>query len=559
MRALSALGYFAAVTVWLTWPLGARVSTALSPSPDSLLNFWALGWSFHALATDARSLFDANIFAPRPDTLAYSEHMFGIIAFVWPVFVATGNLVLTYNVAILSSFFLSGVGMYLLARELSGGNVWAGLSAGTIFMAAPYRFAHILQLQLLTYQWFPFVFWCLLRLIITGRRRFLAGTVVFSLLQVLSCNYYAVYLALSVVIFGAILVAWGRELLTLGLVARLALGALLVAAFSLPFLLPYARNGERGFYRRYEDVVHFSAAPSDYLRPSAFNKAPHVEWLPRQQRSEKALFPGFVAVVLAGLGMWGWRAMPRDDRDRAAGRVFYIFFGVSIVIGFALSLGPETTSGSFLPYRFFYDHVPGFSGMRAPARISVLLLLGVAPLAGLGLARLCGVFARRETWVGAGIAALLLVEFQTYSLDRAVPHAPPIPPIYNEMAKLAASGETGTVLELPIHEGEEITRESLYMYYSTMHWMPLVNGFSGWWPNDYWELVGRLRHFPTSRILRFLLERAPVRYVVIHFDRIPEPRRRELESAMIRYQARMPARVRLGDDVVYEIVDPAVP
>ena len=95
------------------------------------------------------------------------------------------------------------------------------------------------------------------------------------------------------------------------------------------------------------------------------------------------------------------------------------------------------------------------------------------------------------------------------------------------------------------------------MYHSTAHFKPLVNGFSGWWPNDYWELVGRLRHFPTARILRFLEERAPVRYIVIHYDRFPEPRRRRLEEAMERYRARMPLRLRIGSDAVYEFVPEA--
>ena len=85
-----------------------------------------------------------------------------------------------------------------------------------------------------------------------------------------------------------------------------------------------------------------------------------------------------------------------------------------------------------------------------------------------------------------------------------MPEAPAVPAIYEELGKIASEG---AILTLPIHEGEEIIEESLYMYYSTVHWKPLVNGFSGWWPNDYWELVGRLRHFPTSRILRYLLER----------------------------------------------------
>ncbi len=74
----AAWGYYLLLSVALTWPLLPRMSTALSSSPDSLLNAWALGWSFHILPRDPLSLFDANIFFPRPDTLAYSEHLFGI-------------------------------------------------------------------------------------------------------------------------------------------------------------------------------------------------------------------------------------------------------------------------------------------------------------------------------------------------------------------------------------------------------------------------------------------------------------------------------------------------
>jgi hypothetical protein len=547
-----ALIYFTLATVWLTWPLLPRMGTALSGAPDSLLNAWALGWSFHILPERPFALFDANIFAPRPDTLAYSEHLFGIVATVWPVFAATGNLVLTYNVAFFASFVLSGLGMYFLVRELTG-SAPAALAAGTVFLAAPYRFGHLLQIQLLSLQWLPFAFFSLLRFLRDGRPRQLLGIVFFSLLQILSCNYYAVYLAFALLLFGAMLLFTARELLTRRKLVLLFAGAALVTVATIPFLLPYERNRERGFYRRYEDLVHFSASPKDYWAPSSFNRAPHWKWLPRENRSEKTLFVGFGAILLAGIGV------ARRGRPEGSTRLFFRFALLLSLVAILLSFGPEIRFGDgvfHLPYRFLYRNLPGFSGMRVPARISVLTLFGVSILAGYGAAALVSLSEKRARLVALGTLAFLLFDYQTYSLERLFPEAPEIS---SADRWLAEAPREGAVLVLPIHEGEDIIHESLYIFFSTAHFRPLVNGYSGWWPNDYWELVGRLRHFPTSRTVRFLLDRAPVRYVVVHYDKIPEPRRRELEKGMERYRDSMPVAFRLGSDVVYEVRDPAEP
>jgi hypothetical protein len=540
----AAWGYFVLASVFFTWPLLPRMATALSASPDSLLNAWALGWSFHILPRDPLSLFDANIFHPRPDTLAYSEHLFGVTALVWPVFAATGNLALAYNAALFSSFALSGIGMYLLVRDVTGSR-WAALASGTIFLAAPYRFGHLLQLQLLTLQWFPFVFWSALGFLREGRTRQLVGIVLFSLLQALSSNYYMVYLALAVVLFGLAVAICGRELLSRRKVACILLGAASVFALSLPFILPYERNRERGFYRRYEDVVFYSASLRDYLTPSRFNRTPYISLVPPQSRSEKALLPGFVAI---GLALAGVSAGRRRDR------LIWLYSLALTATAVVLSLGPELRWGQNtipLPYRFFFRHVPGFDGLRVPARISVLALFGIAVLAGFGAAFV------REKWgrrVAAALLALLFLDYRTYSLGSVFPKAPPISAAHLWLSREKAEG---AVLVLPIHEGRDILRESFVMYHSTVHFRPLVNGYSGFWPNDYWELVGRLRHFPTARSLRFLMERAPVRYVVVHYDRIPGPRRRELERGMERYREAMPVVFRVGDEAVYEIRDPS--
>jgi len=537
--------FFIGVTAWLTWPLAARLASGLSASPDSLLNFWALAWNFHVLPREPLSLFQANIFFPRPDTLAYSEHLLGVALFAWPAFLASGNAVFAYNVAFFASFVLSGLGMFLLVEELTE-NRWAALLSGVIYAFAPYRFLHLLHLQLLSSQYFPFVFFFLLRFLRQGRPRQIVAAGFFALLQILSCNYYALFLALALALWAAVIAIARPPGVDRRQLILASLTAVVVASLSFPFLLPYERNrAEQGFYRRYQDVVQFSAAPSDYLRPTAFNAVFYTPWLPAQERSEKALFPGFVAMALAALGMIHGR------------RKMGIYFALLVLVSFVLSLGPEITWGDgsyFLPYRLLYKYLPGFAGLRAPARLGLLVLLGLAVLAGIGWARASQRLAtgrRARLALGTAALGLLLFEYQTRPLDPIFPPVPSSPPVY---AWLATQAGDFSVLELPMREGEDITGESIRMYHSTRHWKRLANGFSGWWPNDYWELVGRMRSFPNSRVLRFLEAHVPVRLVIIHYDQYPAGEAERLRAAMERYRERLPLRARFSDDAVYEVL-----
>ena len=551
-----------AVSTWLTWPLAPRLAGSLNQSPDSLLNVWALGWNFHTLPGNPMELFQANIFAPRPDTLAYSEHLFGITLLVAPVYFVTQNLVLANNTAILLSFWLTGAGMFLLVNRLTGSR-WAGCLAGVALLSMPYRFQHLPQVQLLSFQWMGFALWALARFLDRGRVMDAAVLAGFVLWQILSCNYYAVQTAIIFSVFAVVLLVIGRTWLDRRRLVGLILGAAFVLACALPFVAPYQRlRDEQGFFRRIEDVQHYSARPIDYARPSSYNRAPHWDVLPRRYISERVLFPGFVTILLASLGLvLGWRNRSADAGEPrpSLNRLFYVGALVVTLMGVLLSFGPEIHVTEEIelstPYRWLYRHIPGFNGIRVPARHAVMAFVSIALLAGLGTSHILTATRRRHL-VGALIALGMMFDVQTHSTARAFPDAPEIPAVYDW---LAGQPGDGAVLVLPIHDADAITEEAWPMYYSTRHFKPLVNGFSGWWPNDYWELVGRLRSFPTSRSLRFLLERAPVEYIVIHYDRLDDVRRRHLMAAMERYENRLPLQVRFGSDVVYRVVDASEP
>ena len=66
---------FALLTVVMTWPQAARLTTDAWPHEDVFFNMWRLGWFAHALAKSPATCLDGNIFYPESRTLTYSDAM----------------------------------------------------------------------------------------------------------------------------------------------------------------------------------------------------------------------------------------------------------------------------------------------------------------------------------------------------------------------------------------------------------------------------------------------------------------------------------------------------
>ena len=154
---LAATCLYTAAAIALTWPLAAALTTAIPwDLGDPLLNSWIIAWSADHLSRfltgDLHAFsgyWQANIFHPAPYALAYSEHLFAQAIQILPVWALTKNPVLCYNLLFLSTFVLSGLGMYLLARELTG-DARVALVAGLCYGFAPYRISQYSHLQVLS-------------------------------------------------------------------------------------------------------------------------------------------------------------------------------------------------------------------------------------------------------------------------------------------------------------------------------------------------------------------------------------------------------------------------
>jgi hypothetical protein len=215
-------------------------------------------------------------------------------------------------------------------------------------------------------------------------------------------------------------------------------------------------------------------------------------------------------------------------------------------VGTALSFGPVwRVGGVSLPGPFLLLRaLPGGELLRTPSRFAVLTLLALAVLAALGWTSwVSGWGLRRRSVLLAAFVAFAAAETYPAGLRSLFREAPPFPP----SAGWLATAERGAVLELPWDNPNQAGR---YLYWSTRHWQPLVNGYASFEPRGALEMGLLGRRWPSGYTAR-RFRAVGIRYVVVHVSDLPP----HLQERLLREP--LPEGVSLaavlGDDRVYEI------
>ena len=258
---------------------------------------------------------------------------------------------------------------------------------------------------------------------------------------------------------------------------RMFIQGAVVALFLIAAILPVARayysnRRQRAMRRSMEDITHFSADLRDFV------SAPHQLAIWRvfpTGGSDHELFPGLVAIALGMVAVASFR--------RRSTTVLVVYAAIACV-AFLLSFGPEPTAwGHRLPfpgpYRLLLAVVPGLDGLRAPARLAMVLMLALGVLAAFGAASvLHRVGARRR--VPVAMAMLIAVIAEGWMAPMPVAAFDPAGDprdrgAYDYLRNLPPGGALELPLSLEIPE-----REFLYEYMTLVHGHPVVNGHSGY-------------------------------------------------------------------------------
>lgn len=581
----------------IQWPLVNSLTTHISYGHETeitvpLLNLWTVWWNADRAGHGFREYWDAPIFYPTRNALLFSEAQPPSVV-VAPVLWMTGNRALTYNVYQLLILTLNGYSSHRLFRRL-GHLPWLAFCGGVMSQILPFVMWQFGVVQLTTLFGIHWTLHAVFDLFGTASPQNLEADDVpvdddadprrwaewvygllpgvrlgfaFGLTYLL-CNYWGLFLTLLLVPSSVWL--WNRHLFDRSFWLRIFCAGLIAAVMIGPFAWrQHSLSREHVWSQsRLQETVHdLSAHVRDHTDLPWYRLVEILEFPERARNGLWTLGGGSLKLLLAPIGLL---AALFTRRRRWA--CFAATFGA---LAFGLSLGPTVRFAEGIPflagicpYEKLQEFVPGFTFIRSPFRFALFVQLAAVWLTIEALDLLNPLRWRRPdvedddsrirslpaflkpTFGATGeelISRLSLLPMVLISTLLALESVPPTTKLYpvpsNKELPIwviwlrddAKPNSAVACLPFPTGHGvQDFEETTLWMYWSTFHKHPLVNGYSGFFPEAFTNIKDGLEQFQRPTDLgpqdvfnpRFknyawdnnglkLLNESPARYVVV--------------------------------------------
>lgn len=347
---------------------------------------WAMYQNIgHLRNFDLVNFFNTNTFYPFKDTLLFSDTFLPqtIIALPFSFFIK--NQVMVFNISFLINFILNYLALYCFWKSIFKNKTVAFLGS-VFFIFSPFFCTQLGHFQMLTY--WPFFFSLYFLMKRSGgfiKSSMIAGF--FLALQFLASVYLSVFLLCVISIWTLVDFFSSSKGRVLSKFLIVLLTFLLIDGV---FIKSYVRvQKEYKVERDIREYILYSAHLSDYVFSGNIGSILHQseilnKWnnFDKHVIGEKAQFVGFLFLVLFILGAFSW-GKNKSKRFIAFNLNKYSVFNFLIItIGLVFSLGPRLNfNGVYvhipLPYLVLLKYFPFFNSIRALARWSFLVYLGV--------------------------------------------------------------------------------------------------------------------------------------------------------------------------------------
>ena len=479
---LSIVFIFSVLTVIFTFPiiLDFASDAAGLDCYDKCHMMWRFWWADFSFENGLDFQHSNYIF--YPDGAGISGNLAYFTTFLGFLLVQFLNYAAAWNIIWFLGFVFGGYGCYLLANNFNK-NYLSSIIAGIIFTFTTYHMAHsLVHIGLSMIVWLPIFVLFLFKLLEKQSKSYsIVGGIVFFLVS-LTHLYYSVFITMFSIVFFAVYIFKQKKVSNKTFITNFSI-LLTIGLISTSILfLSNTTLGDGAPDRLLDEHIKYSISLENLILPgpehttqkisdhgmnksfySFFDKPYHG------LQVEHFTFLGYSVIFLSALAVIRYRQN-------------HIWFWLLICGIFVLmSLGPELkifheSTGIVLPDKIFYDVVPEWDEIRAPARFIVMANLALAVLASYavyGLLKNKFSAFKQQLMLTAVIGFVILFEF---SMIPYLSYSEPIPDIYEEIKN---DESKFTVLPAPIGgTGDGLLLSApVMLYHQIHHEKPIYGGF----------------------------------------------------------------------------------
>ena len=488
---LSVVFIFSVLTVIFTFPiiLDFTSNVAGLDCYDTCHMMWRFWWADFSFENGLDFQHSNYIF--YPDGADISGNLAYFTTFLGFSLVQFLNYAAVWNIIWFLGFVFGGYGCYLLANNFNK-NYLSSIIAGMIFTFGTYHMVHsMLHIGLSMIVWLPIFVLFLFKLLEKQSKYYaIVGGIIFFLVS-LTHLYYTAFIFMFSIIFFTVYVFRQKKvsnktfitnfsvLLTIGLIST-----------SVLFLVN-PTSGDEFPMRPLIEHIDYSISLENLILPNSLQTTQIISNYEMNTSfysffDSPVMYPNIEAMVFLGYSVIFLSALAVIRYRRNHIWFWLLICGIFILMSF----GPELKflhepTGITLPHKVFYDVVPEWDEIRAPARFIVMANMALAVLASYavyGLIKNKFSSFKQQLMLTAVIGFVILFEF---SMIPYPSYSEPIPDIYEEIKNdeskfavlpvpIGGIGDYGLMsdplvlyhqlhLEKPIYGGHEsrVTHETL--------------------------------------------------------------------------------------------------
>ena len=478
---LSVILIFSILTVIFTFPVIFDLTTDAAGLDcyDQCHMMWRIWWADFSFQNGLD--FHHSNYMFYPDGVDIGGNLAYFTTFIGFLLVQFLDYVAAWNTIWFLGFVFGGYGCYLLANNFNK-NYLSSIIAGMIFTFGTYHMVHsMLHIGLSMIVWLPIFVLFLFKLLEKQSKCYpIVGGIIFFLVS-LTHMYYAVFIAIFSIIFFAVYILRQKKVSNKTFIVNFSILFTIGLISTSTLFLLNPTSGDEFPMRPLSEHITYSASLENLILPSSFQTSQVMSNYGTNTSfysffDKPVVLPNHEAMIFLGYSVI-FLSVLAVIRYRQNHTWFWLLIcGIFIL----MSLGPELqifseSTGIVLPDKVFYDAIPEWDEIRAPARFIVMANMALAVLASYavyGLIKNKFSSFKQQLILTAVIGFVILFEF---SMIPYPSYSEPLPNIYEEIKN---DESKFTVLPVPIGGIGDygLMSDPLILYHQLHHEKPIYGG-----------------------------------------------------------------------------------